>query len=97
MGGELHFYLETVAFEANFVEFHRLEHATLVALETGGGVVDFETCDETHVFRRKIRHQHATDRPIHHVHAADITRADGEVEAFVVAGGIEARQVGGVV
>lgn len=71
-GGELHLNLEAIALEANLVELDGLQHTTLVALETCGGVVNLEARNDAYILRGKVRHQHATDRPVDHVDATDI-------------------------
>ena len=72
VGGELHLNLEAIALEANLVELDGLQHATLVALETSGSVVNLKARNDAHILRGKVRHQHATDRPVDHVDATDI-------------------------
>ena len=91
-----HLDLETVALEADLVELDGLQHATLVALEAGCGVVHLEACDEAHVFRGEVTHQHTTDGPVHDIHTTDVAAADGHVVALIVTGGIETGQVVGI-
>ena len=55
VGGEFHFYLECVAFEAYGVEVERFKHAAPVAHESGGGVVHGQACDDAHVFGGVVR------------------------------------------
>ena len=97
VGSKLHFYLESISFEADAVQRDSLEYATTVAHETRCGVVDGQTGNEAHIFRGEVRHQHAAHGPVHYVDAADIARANAYVCSFVVAGGVESWQVGGVV
>ena len=94
MGRELHLNLEGIALEADGIEVDGLQHAAAIADEACRGVVDVQTCHHAHVLRGKVAHQHAPHRPVHHVHARDVARADGHVVAFVLAGGQQARQVG---
>ena len=73
VGRKLHLYLEGIALEAYLVEVDGLEDFTAIALEAGSGVVDLEACDHTDVLGGEIAHQHASDRPVDDIHAADIT------------------------
>ena len=75
VGRKLHLYLEGIALEANLVERDGLEHATLVALKAGCGVVNAEACDKAHILGSEIAHEHAADGPVDNVDTAHIARA----------------------
>ncbi len=97
MGGEFHFYLECVAFEAYGVEVERFKHAAPVAHESSGGVVHGQACDDAHVFGGVVRHEHAPHGPVHDVDSREVSRAYGHVGAFFGAGTAQALEVGGIV
>ena len=89
IGGKLHLYLKPIALETNLVKFNGFEYPALVTLETGRGVVNFETGHQPHVLRREIAHQHSTYWPVDDIHSAYITRPDGHIVALVMTGGIQ--------
>ena len=68
----LHFYLEGIALEANFVERNGFEHLAAIADKACRGVVDMKSGYETYILAGKIAHQDTSDRPVHNVYAADI-------------------------
>ena len=49
VGGELHFYLKSIAFKLDFIQFDSFEHLATIALESGGGIVDRQSGDDTDV------------------------------------------------
>ena len=97
MGGVFHFDLEGVALETDLVQLDRLEHLAAVALESGGGIVHLEAGHEADVGRGVVRHEDAPEGPVDHVHAVAVARSDGHVGALFGAGGVEPKQVLGVV
>ena len=94
VGGELHLNLEGIPLEADFVQFDGFEHLTAVALESGSGVVDGQAGDDAHILGGEVGHEHASHGPVHYVHAADVTRADGHVVTFCGTFVVKARKVG---
>lgn len=70
VGCEFHFNLEGVSFEAYLIQIDGFQHLAAVTYETGGGVVDGNACDDTHILGSEIRHQYPPHRPIDHVYAA---------------------------
>ena len=79
------------------VKVYRRKHTPPVALKAGCCVLDFQTGDDTNVFRGIIRHQHTSHRPVHNVHAAHVAGANRKVIAFVGTGAVQAWKVGWVV
>ena len=94
-GGVFHLYLEGVALEADVVQADGLQHFARPADEARRGVAqrDAEYCAD--VGGGVVGHEDAADGPVHDVDPGDVAAADGDIVALVVAGGIEARQVGG--
>ena len=97
VGGVFHLNLEGIALEADLIEVDGLQHTATVADEARGGVVDADARDKAHILRGEVAHQYAAHGPVDHVDALNVTGPHGHVAALVVAGGIKARQVVGVV
>ena len=93
LGGELHFYLEGISFEAHLVQFDGLQHAAAVTFEAGRGVVYLQPRDDAHVFRGVVGHQDAPHGPVHHVHPVHVARPDGHVVPLLGASGVQSRKV----
>ncbi len=68
IGCIFHLNLEAIALKTYFIQLDGLQHATLVAHETRCGVVNQEASHDSDIFRGEIAHQHAPDRPVHHIH-----------------------------
>ena len=90
---ELHFDLEGIAFELDFVQFDGFKYLTAVALESGSGIVYRQTSDDAYVLRCEVRHQYTAHRPVHNIHTAYVSRADGYVITLVGTLVVEARKV----
>ena len=97
VGGELHLYLESVAFEAYVVEVNGFEHFTTVALESRCGVVYLQTSNYTHILAGEIAHQHTAHRPVHHVDTCNITASNGKVVTLIATCVIETWHIRGSV
>lgn len=97
ISGVLHLNLEAITLETHFIQWNRLKHATLVALESRRGVMHVEARHQPDVLGGEVTHQHPSDGPVHHIHATNVARAYRKVVSLVVTGGIQARKVVGVV
>ena len=97
VGCKFQFNLKSIAFESNFVEVDGFKYATFVAFEARCGVVYRDASDAAHIFRGKIAHQHASHRPVHHIHTRNVAATDGQIIAFHSTSIVKAWQVFGVV
>ena len=93
-GGIFHLYLEGIALEVDVIQADGFQYLARPANKAGCSVAQGDAEDSTDVGRGIIRHEDAPDRPVHDVHARDVAAANGGIVALVVAGSIEARQVG---
>lgn len=84
VSGEFHFYLESIPFEADAVQIDGLQYLAAVAYKAGGSVMYGQSRDKPYIFGSEIRHQHTSHRPVYHIHAADVARADGHIGAKYV-------------
>ena len=75
-GGVLHFYLESVAYELYLIKVNRFQYLAPVTHKTGCSVLYFYTGDKTHINRSKLAHQNPAHRPVNHVYAFNVARAD---------------------
>ena len=73
VGSELHLYLEGVSLEVDTVQIDGFQYPAPVTYESGCSVVDGQPGDEAYIFGGKIRHQHTSHGPVHHIHTAHIT------------------------
>ena len=55
-----------------------------------------EACDDLHIDRGKVTHQHTTNGPVHDIHPRHVTGTDGYIEPLVMTSGIESGQVLGI-
>ena len=90
---KLHLNLERISLETNLVEVDGLENLSAIALESGCRVVNLHSRNYADVLRCEIRHQHSAHRPVYHIHAAHLSRADGNIVSINRAGIIKSRQV----
>ena len=91
---ELHFNLECIAFELDFVQFDGFKYLTAVAFESGSSVVDRQASDEAYVLRCEVRHQYTAHRPVHYIHTAYVARTDGHIITLVGTLGVKAWKIG---
>ena len=73
VGGEFHFYLEGVSFEADTVQIDGLQYPAAVTYKSGCSIVDGQPREEAYLFGGKIRHQYTSHGPVHYVHTTHIT------------------------
>ena len=73
VGGEFHFYLEGVSFEADPVQIVSLLYLAAVTYKSGCSIVDGQPGDEAYILGGKIRHQYTSHGPVHYVHTTHIT------------------------
>src|SRR5574344_622077 len=89
VGSIFHFNLKGISLETDLVERNGLKYSAAVTLETGCGVVDIESCDETDILGGEITHQNSADRPVDHVDPADISGTDSHIISLIVACSIQ--------
>ena len=90
VSGEFHFYLESIPFEADAVQIDGLQYLAAVAYKAGGSVMYGQSRDKPYIFGSEIRHQHTSHRPVYHIHAADVARADGHIRSLFGTSPVEA-------
>ena len=93
MGGKLHLNLEGIALEANLIELYRLEHLPTITYKASRCIANIYAQYRTHINGCAIRHQHASHRPIHHIHARDITASYCYVCTLIGASIIQLEQI----